>query len=90
MRKHTVMIAFAAIAGCLILLSHGTSAQNPNTKPVSRKWEYKVVHITKLAGDAKDLDGILTGLEKSLNDLGAGGWELCLEIHDGVVLKRLQ
>ena len=88
MRKHAFMIAFAAIAGCLILLSHGTSAQDANGQPLSRKWEYKVVHINELVGGANDLDGIITGLENSLNDLGDDGWELCLEINGGVVLKH--
>jgi hypothetical protein len=55
-----------------------------------KKWEYKVVHVKKLAGEAKDLDGIVSGLEASLNDLGASGWEVCLEINGGVILKRLQ
>ena len=90
MRKHTLMIAFAAIASCFILLSHGTSAQNADAKPQARKWEYKVVYINKLVGEAKDLDGIVAGLETSLNDLGDGGWELCLEVNGGIVLKRPQ
>ena len=90
MRKHALMIAFAAVAGCLILLSHGTSAQDANGQPLSRKWEYKVVHISELVGGANDLDGIVTGLENSLNDLGDDGWELCLEVNGGVVLKRPQ
>ena len=93
MRKHALMITFAAIAGCLILLSHGTSAQDANGQPLSRKWEYKVVHITELVGganDLNDLDGIITGFENSLNDLGDDGWELCLEVNGGVVLKRPQ
>lgn len=88
MRKHSIMIAISIITGCLILLSQGTSAQTASTKPISKKWEYKVVHIKKLAGEAKDLDGIVTGLESSLNELGASGWEVCLEINGGVVLKR--
>ena len=90
MRKYSLIIAFAAIAGCLILLSQGSPAQNANTKPQVRKWEYKVFHITKLVGEAEDLDGIVTGFEKSLNDLGNDGWELCLEVNGGVVLKRPQ
>ncbi len=90
MRKHSIMIAVATISGCLILLSHGTSAETANAKLMSKKWEYKVVHVKKLAGEAKDLDGIVTGLEASLNDLGASGWEVCLEINGGVILKRLQ
>ncbi len=90
MRKHALMIAFGAIAGCLILISHGTSAQDANAQPPSRKWEYKVVHISELVGGANDLDGIVTGLENSLNDLGDDGWELCLEVNGGVVLKRPQ
>ncbi|HEY4263615.1 MAG TPA: hypothetical protein VGM98_25855 [Schlesneria sp.] len=88
MRKHSIMIAIATITGCLIVLSHGTSAQIASTKPMPKKWEYKVVHIKKLAGEAKDLDGIVTGVEASLNDLGASGWEVCLEINGGVILKR--
>lgn len=90
MRKHSVMIAFATIAGCMTVLSHATSAQIANTKPISRKWEYKVVHIKKLVGEVKDLDGNVTGLEASLNDLGINGWEVCLDINGGIVLKRPQ
>ena len=88
MRKHALLIAFAAIAGCLVLLSQGTSAQNANTKSLSGKWEYKVVHVSELIGGAKDVDGIVNGLQNNLNDLGDDGWELSLEVNGGVVLKR--
>ena len=95
MRKFSFMIALVAIASCLIVLPHRTSAQNDNPKQESQKWEYKVIYINNLVGEnlvgeARNLDAIVAGLETSLNDLGASGWELCLEINGGVILKRLR
>ena len=88
MRRLPVLVAFVAIVGCLILRPFETSAQNAETKPQSPKWEYKVCHVRKLVGEFENLDDIVSGLETSLNDLGANGWELCLEINGGVILKR--
>ena len=88
MQKITFAILFVSIACCLALLPQGTSAQNPEAMQPSQKWEYKAPHITKLVGDIETLDDMTAELEKSLNELGDDGWELCLEIKGAVVLKR--
>jgi len=87
MRNAALALGFFAVVSCLAFLSNDTSAQNAFA-PQQTHWEYKVVHINKLVGDAKDLDAIISGLEDGLNDLGKQQWELCLEINGGVVLKR--
>ncbi len=52
------------------------------------RWDYKVIYINKLVGEAEDHDGIVSGFENGLKKLGDDGWELCLEVNGGVVLKR--
>ncbi len=88
MRSTAAAISVATIAAILIFLSNGTSAQNAEAIPQQARWDYKVVHINKLVGEAKDLDEIVSGFESGLKELGDDGWELCLEVNGGVVLKR--
>ena len=52
------------------------------------RWDYKVIYINKLVGEAEDHDGSVSGFENGLKNLGDDGWELCLEVNGGVVLKR--
>lgn len=87
MRKDAIVM-FSAIVGSLILLSYGISGQNDTGNAPLRKWEYKAVHLSTMVRDLKDIDAIGKGLEKSLNDLGDDGWELCLEVNGGMILKR--
>ena len=54
------------------------------------KWEYKAVLVESMIKKAsvRDPDAMTGEIEKSLNDLGGKGWELCLEINGGLILKR--
>jgi hypothetical protein len=88
MRNTAICISVATIAALLIFLSNGTSAQNTGAIPQQTRWDYKVIYINKLVGEAANLDGIVSGFENGLKKLGDDGWELCLEVNGGVVLKR--
>ena len=90
MRNATLCLLTLFAATCLALLANGTSAQNAPMAAQPSNWDYKVVFINKLVGDAKDVDAVIVGLENGLKEHGDKGWELCLEINGGVVFKRPQ
>ena len=92
MRNAALALLILFVALFLAFLANGTSAQNADAVAQPRNWDYKVVYINKLVGDAKDdvtdIDEIVTGLQNGLKEQGDQGWELCLEINGGVVFKR--
>ena len=91
MRNAALALLILFVALFLAFVANGTSAQNADAVAQPRNWDYKVVYINKLVGDAKDetdIDKIVTGLQNGLKVQGDQGWELCLEINGGVVFKR--
>lgn len=86
----TIHLVGGALLLCLFLANFGP----PSDAQVDRntRWEYKAVLVASLVKEAnvRDPDAMTVQLEKSLNGLGSQGWELCLEINGGVILKRPQ
>ena len=90
MRKLTFSVAALLIIGGMLVAMQHTNAQAPVRGPERPIWLYKVVHVKDLVGDARAVDAMVPALEKSLNDAGGNGWELCQEINGAVVFKRQQ
>ena len=54
----------------------------------AQTWEYKLVNVMNLVGDARDDDSMAANIEAKLNGLGAQGWEVCENLNNGLILKR--
>jgi hypothetical protein len=89
MRSVMNYVVLLLLVGVCVATAKYSSAQSSARQQSSRLFLYKVVHVNNLVGSAKP-DAVVSALEKSLNDLGGNGWELCHEINGALVFKREQ
>ena len=78
---------------CVSLPLLVASAQPEDLQPKSQLWEYKTVSLlSQLAGKRRSLNikrvHDYQDIEKSLNELGDKGWELCETSADLFIFKR--
>lgn len=90
MRNLAFSVVAVLIVGGMLAAMQNTNAQGQVRGPQRPTWLYKVVHVKDLVGEARAPDAMVPALEKSLNDAGGDGWELCHEINGAVVFKRQQ
>ena len=82
-----ISITVLMATGAMVSTQYST-AQTPAGRPGKATWSYKVVHVSKLVEDSRDIEKIITSLERNLNGLGNQGWEFCNEVNGGYIFKR--
>ncbi len=88
MRSLIVSIAVAVlIIAALFAVPHSQAEVKP-ARVAPPSWEYKVVYVGELIGEAREVDEVTAALEKHLNSLGNDGWEFCQEVNRGWIFKR--